>query len=105
MPCYLELMNDRQKPRRESFDVHQTAKGADRDGVFVDVVRCFLGDSLQEWMGVCHIATGVNTSVQAQRYRLKITISSDNGGETIERWFCFDPAKNVSDRLQIDERT
>jgi hypothetical protein len=103
MPCYLEIMNDRQEPRRESFDVQQTVKRYDRDGVFVDVVRYFLGDSGQEWMGMCHLATGVNTSVPPQLYRLKITISSDNGGETIERSFSFDPTKNARDCLQVDE--
>jgi len=56
-------------------------------------------------MGICHLATGVNTSVTPQLYRLKITISSDNGGETIERWFSFESAKNARDRFQIDEMT
>jgi len=72
---------------------------------FVDVVKYFLGDSGQQWLGLCHIATGVNTSVPPQRYRLKITISSDNGGETIERWFSFNPARDSTDRFQINGET
>lgn len=103
MPCHLEIMNDRQEPRRESFDLQPSARGSDRDGVFVDVVRYFVGDSSQEWMGFCHLATGVNTSVHSQRYRLKLTISSDNGGDTIEHWFCFDPSRDAKDRFQVDE--
>lgn len=103
MPCYLEIMNDRQEPRRESFDLQQSVRGSDRDGVFVDVIRYFRGDSGGEWIGICHFATGVNTSLKPQRYRLKITISGDNCGETIDRWFIFDPVKCIRECFQIDE--
>jgi hypothetical protein len=79
--CTLQFMH--------TFDDHRDVPMSDpehTDGVAVDVVSYFLGDDGTTVLRVCHLLGGVVSRLPVQNSRLRLTVTSDNGGATFSRW-------------------
>jgi hypothetical protein len=100
VPCHLQFMNDTKQPFDESKDLQMT--NDPKDGIFVDVFSYFHeSKSDKKILGICHIVRPANIVVPTQPYKIKIVVSSDNGGVPINRRFRFTPRKNTKACMEM----
>lgn len=99
IPCPLVFIHDR-PPYPKSKDLQQTK--SETDALFVDILTYLKGGNFEE-INLSHGISDLESRIPTQPYTIEIAISSDNGGETINKNFHFDPSRDVANALRMLE--
>lgn len=68
---------------------------------FIDIMYYFRNGDNKEAMQITHIARGVGQNIEVQNYKLKIFISSKNGGDSILKELNFCPNRDIENMLEL----